>query len=70
MNASINLLLLENTCSLLGVPLKFEKREGPATCLIILGIEPDTVHLELMLPKQIGLPAIYDSEMEPFKMLQ
>jgi len=32
--------------------LKVEKREGSATCLILLGIELDTVNLELRLPAQ------------------
>ena len=45
-----NLFLLESVCALLGLPLKVEKREGPSTCLIFLGIELDTVNFKLRLP--------------------
>ena len=38
------------TCEVLGVPLAVEKSEGPATCLPFLGIEVDTVDMELRLP--------------------
>ena len=34
----------------LGIPVAFEKREGPATCLSFLGLELDTVAMVLRLP--------------------
>ena len=45
-----NLDLLRQTCDLLGVPLKLEKVEGPATTMIFLGIEVDTIKGTLSLP--------------------
>eukprot|EP00731_Ephydatia_muelleri_P012479 Em0006g1373a len=39
------------TCECLGVPLALEKLEGPTTCLTFLGIEIDTITLELRLPE-------------------
>ncbi len=45
-----NLALLVQLCALLNIPLAIEKREGPCTCLIFLGIELDTIKLELRLP--------------------
>ena len=45
-----NLELLVDTCDLLGFPIAADKREGPTTCLIFLGIEVDTMLLELRLP--------------------
>ncbi len=47
-----NLYLLENTCSILNLPLALHKKEGPATCLTYLGIELDTVAMEIRLPAQ------------------
>lgn len=47
---SDNLCLLILLCSILGLPLAVEKKEGPTTCLTFLGIEVDTVRLELRLP--------------------
>ena len=41
--------LLEG-CVELGVPIASHKTEGPATCLVFLGIEVDTVANELRLP--------------------
>ena len=45
-----NLDLLVEICDILGFPIAVDKREGPATCLIFLGIEVDTTLLELRLP--------------------
>ena len=45
------LRLMCSTCQELDVPLAMEKKEGPATCLEFLGIEIDTVALELRLPR-------------------
>ena len=45
-----NLDLLVNTCEILGFPLAADKQEGPATCLVFLGIEVDTTSFELRLP--------------------
>ena len=39
------------TCTALGLPMAADKREGPTTCIIFLGIELDTVKLELRLPQ-------------------
>ena len=45
-----NLTVLIDTCRILNLPLSLPKREGPCTCLVFLGIELDTVKLELRLP--------------------
>ena len=45
-----NLSLLRDTCNDLGVLLKLEKVEGPATSLVFLGIELDTIKGTLSLP--------------------
>jgi len=37
-------------CAETGTPDTYHKVEGPSTCLIILGIEVDTVAMELRLP--------------------
>ena len=57
---STNLALLVSTCDHLSFPMAKDKREGPATCLIFLGIELDTIRLELRLPskKLLRLKAI------------
>lgn len=47
-----NLALLIFLCHLLNIPLSISKQEGPSTCLVFLGIEVDTVWLELRLPKK------------------
>ncbi len=47
-----NLTLLVNLCHILNLPLALEKKEGPTTMLIFLGIELDTIKLELRLPAQ------------------
>ena len=48
--ASYQKNILISTCRALGVPLEPSKLEGPATCLQFLGIEFDTVALQLRLP--------------------
>ena len=45
-----NLELICSICKFLGIPLKIQKIEGPSMCLIFLGIELDTVRLEMRLP--------------------
>ena len=47
-----NRALLVYTCRILNIPLAFTKQEGPAVCLIFLGIVLDTVKLELRLPSE------------------
>ena len=47
-----NLLRLVETCTILNIPLAVTKSEGPTTCLIFLGIEVDTMKLELRLPAE------------------
>ena len=42
--------ILVSTCNALGVPLEPTKLEGPSTCLTFLGIEFDTVALQLACP--------------------
>jgi len=39
-----------STCPRLGVPLEMPKLEGPATYLTFLGIEVDTISMQLRLP--------------------
>ena len=48
----LNLQLLVDICNYLGVPLAEEKVEGPADCLVFLGIAIDTVRGEMRLPSQ------------------
>ena len=43
--------LLVSTCSMLGVPLEPSKLVGPVTCLTFLGIEIDTMALQIRLPE-------------------
>ena len=43
--------LLVSTCSVLGVLLEPSKLVGPATCLTFLGIEIDTIALQICLPE-------------------
>ena len=47
---SNNLALLMDTCKILKLPLALSKLEGPSTCLVFLGIELDTLLLQLRLP--------------------
>lgn len=48
-----SLAILDRECNRLRVPMASHKREGPTTCLIVLGIEIDTTagHLRLPLDK-------------------
>ena len=48
---SRDLQLFVDTCSELGIELAVDKTEGPSTCLTILGIEIDTMAMELRLPQ-------------------
>ena len=48
---SSNLQLLSQSCRELGVPLKVEKVEGPATSMVFLGIEMDSVKGTLAVPQ-------------------
>ena len=43
--------VMEHTCNRLGVPMAADKKEGPVTALIFLGILVDTVAGELRLPE-------------------
>ena len=45
-----NIKCLSHTCKQLGVTLALHKCEGPSTCLKFLGIEIDSVAVELRLP--------------------
>ena len=45
-----NLATCLQICNDLGAPIESDKCEGSATCLPFLGIEVDTVQLELRLP--------------------
>ena len=47
-----DLELLMKTCSDLGVLVAEDKTEGPATCLTVLGVEIDTLAMELRLPQE------------------
>ena len=46
------LTILERECAELGVPIAAHKQEGPATCIVFLGIEIDTLKGELRLPRE------------------
>ena len=46
-----DLSTLLDVCQELGVPIAGHKTEGPATCLVYLGIEVDTLAGELRLPR-------------------
>ena len=48
---SYNLELLIHLCSQLGVPLKWQKLEGPSTVLTFLGVVLDTHRMERRLPQ-------------------
>ena len=47
-----NLEILANTCKILRLPVAPNKKEGPATTLVFLGIELDTVNMQLRLPAE------------------
>ena len=57
-----DLSTLLEVCGELGVPIAGHKTEGPATCLVFLGIEVDTVANELRLPgdKLLRLQALQE----------
>ena len=67
---SQNLSLLTSTCDILHLPMAVDKQEGPSTCLIFLGIELDTVGLELRLPHHKLLAKVTASSLGSLKMLQ
>ena len=46
----LNLSTLLQACRELGVPIASQKTDGPATCLVFLGIEVDSMAGELRLP--------------------
>ena len=48
----VNQQIIFETCRELGIPLAPHKTVGPTTCLIFLGIEIDTIALELRLPQE------------------
>lgn len=45
------LVIMTATCNDSGAPVEEEKCEGPATTLPFLGMELDTVKLEIRLPQ-------------------
>ena len=47
-----SLEVLLETCRQLGVPIAVHKCQGPTTCLEFLGIEIDTIAMELWLPQE------------------
>lgn len=49
-----NLAAIEYWCDRLGLPLKREKVEGPATTLEFLGIVLDTLRMEIWQNKRYG----------------
>lgn len=51
LECSENLQVITTTCKTLGLPLKVEKVEGPATSLTFLGILLDTQKMEMRLPE-------------------
>ena len=47
-----NLATIKHTCQILGVPLAWEKVEGPSTTLSFLGVLLDTAKMEARLPEE------------------
>ena len=47
-----NTTIMHETCEEVGLPTEPEKDEGPATTISFLGIELDTVALEIRLPAE------------------
>ena len=47
-----SLRILLEVCSELGIPVASQKCQGPSTCLVFLGIEFDTMSMELRLPEE------------------
>ena len=48
----INQQIICRTCQELGIPLAPHRTVGPSTCLVFLGIEIDTMAMELRLPQE------------------
>ena len=46
-----NVAIMNTVCDETGIPIEPEKTEGPATSITFLGIEIDTVALEIRLPR-------------------
>ena len=46
-----NLQQMKQVCEEAGMPTELEKEDGPATELVFLGMELDSVNLEIRLPK-------------------
>ena len=49
---NLNTVTLLATCNRLGVPIAPDKCKGPTTMLMYLGIEADTVQMQLRLPEE------------------
>ena len=47
-----NLVVIQEVCRITGTPLEMEKVEGPASCLAFLGLELNTVKMEIRLPAE------------------
>ena len=47
---AMNLAMMHAACKRMGLPVEPEKEEGPATCLPFLGIELDSMAMEIQLP--------------------
>ena len=44
----------------LGVPLAEEKTEGPVTCICFLGLELDSIDMEVRIPQDKIISLIFD----------
>ena len=51
-DCAVALAILLQTFNLLGLPVAWEKLEGPTACLTFLGLEIDSAALELRLPQE------------------
>ena len=51
-DCAVALAILLQTFDLLGLPVAWEKLEGPTACLTFLGLEIDSATLELRLPRE------------------
>ena len=47
---SNNLAIIRNTCKVTGTPVEEDNLEGPALVIPFLGIELDTIQLDIRLP--------------------
>ena len=58
-----NARVMHDLCAQLGMPVELEKDEGPATSISFLGLELDSVAMELRLPqdKLMNLRALLGS---------